>query len=227
MSHDLVLLVEDDVELGKQMSNQLKTAGFDVNWVTTGDQAVGVDLVPCRLVVLDLMLPGIPGLDVLKRIRARSDVPVVVLSARNDTASKVRALQLGADDYLTKPFFPEELEERIRARLRRPLLQRESVLVNGRVEIDVAGYRVNIDGTEVKLTRVEFNLLVALARRPGASVSRRWLAENVLDPDRDGTERTLDVHVSRLRKKLGDRALIATVWGVGYRLDAAQPSQPS
>jgi two-component system response regulator MtrA len=224
VTRELLLLVEDDVDLGKQMSSQLKAAGFDVNWVTSGDQALGVDLVPCKLILLELALPGIPGLDVLKRIRARFDIPVIVVSARNDTSSKVRAFQLGADDYVSKPFLHEELEERIRARLRRPLLQRESVLVNGRVEIDVAGYRVNIDGTEVRLTRVEFNLLTALARRPGASVSRRWLAENVLDPDRDGTERTLDVHVSRLRKKLGDRALIATVWGVGYRLDAGLAS---
>lgn len=216
---DRVLVVEDDVELGKQVVARLKSAGFEATWVTRGDRAAELELGAFRLLILDLMLPGMNGLDVLKVIREKSDLPVLVLSARNDASSKVRALQLGADDFVTKPFFPEELVERVKARLRRPMLQRDQVVETGRLKLDLAARTVQVNGAGVDLTRVEFEVLLALARRPGAAVSRQWLVENVLDPDRDGSERTLDVHVSRLRKKLGDARLIATVWGIGYRLD--------
>lgn len=216
-----VLLVEDDDELGKQIAARLRGAGFEPTWVTSGDRAVALEISAFRLVILDLMLPGVSGLDVLKQLRSHSDVPVLILSARNDPSSKVRALQLGADDYLTKPFFPEELVERVRARLRRPLLRRDDVIDCGRLQFDLTARTVRLDGSPIELTRIEFDLLVALARKPGAAVSRRWLVDNVLDPDRDGSERTLDVHMSRLRKKLGDARLIATVWGIGYRFEPA------
>ena len=131
----------------------------------------------------------------------------------------MRALALGADDYLTKPFWPEELMERVRARLRRPVLARGSVLEGGALRIDLATREATVDGREVELTRVELELLAALARRPGAAVNRQWLADHVLDPERDGTERSLDAHMSRLRKKLGSTgSMIKTVWGIGYRL---------
>jgi DNA-binding response OmpR family regulator len=168
------------------------------------------------------MLPGKYGLDVLKRLRTEADVPVLILSARNDTSDKVRALQLGADDYLTKPFWPEELLARVHARLRRPALERDGTIESGDLAVDIEARRVLVKGVAVELTRAEFDLLAALARRPGAAVSRAHLVEKVLDPDRDGTERTLDVHISRLRKKLGPcGGRIATVWGVGYRMEAA------
>jgi DNA-binding response OmpR family regulator len=171
------------------------------------------------------MLPGAHGLDVLKKLRQESDVPVLVLSARNDTRDKVRALELGADDYVTKPFWPEELVARIQARLRRPALQRADRIESGEIALDLSARRLNVGEDEVDLTRVEFDLLAALARRPGIAVSRAWLVEHVLDPDREGTERTLDVHVSRLRKKLGAAGRrVVTVWGVGYRLD--EPDAP-
>lgn len=214
-----ILLVEDDAELGKQVSGYLSKAGFEPTWVNRGDTAAELELGLFRLVVLDLMLPGLSGLDVLQRMRERSDLPVLVLSARNDSSTKVRALQLGADDYLTKPFFPEELVERVRARLRRPLLKRSDELHLGRLRIDLNARAVHLADEPIELTRIEFDLLAALARRPGAAISRRWLADHLLDPDRDGAERTLDVHISRLRKKLGDPRLIATVWGIGYRLE--------
>jgi two-component system response regulator MtrA len=163
------------------------------------------------------MLPGAYGLDVLKRLREDHDVPVLILSARNETADKVRSLQLGADDYVTKPFWPEEFLARVRARLRRPVLQREGVLRAGPLALDLGARRVEVEGESVDLTRAEFEILAALARRAGSAVARSWLLEAL----EAGTERTLDVHVSRLRKKLGGAGqLIKTVWNIGYRLDA-------
>ena len=222
MSHR-ILVVEDDPKLGLQIVQHLKEAGFEPHWLERGDEALTVEPRDYGLVILDLMLPGAFGLDVLKHLRRHSDLPVLVLSAKNDTAIKVRALELGADDYVTKPFWPEELLARVTARLRRPALARNGQIALGGLELDIDGRTLKVDGAPVELTRVEFEMLLALARRPGQALSRAWLADNVLDPERDGTERTLDVHVSRLRKKLGARgALVATVWGVGYRLDATE-----
>jgi DNA-binding response OmpR family regulator len=216
-----ILLIEDDEKLGEQIVSHLRGGGFDADWIERGDEALGAAAGEYALVILDLMLPGAYGLDVLKHIRGHSDVPVVVLSAKNDTGVKVRALALGADDYVTKPFWPEELMARVQARLRRPVLERDGALEIGELSIDLAARHVAVAGTPVELTRVEFELLAALARRAGQAVTRAWLCEHVLDPERDGTERTLDVHASRLRKKLGGAgAQVATVWGIGYRLDA-------
>jgi DNA-binding response OmpR family regulator len=215
-----VLVIEDDRQLGAQIVERLGAAGMQTTWLRTGRLLAPEDLVGLDLIVLDLMLPGSYGMDILKHVRESSDVPILVLSARVDTADKVRALQLGADDYMTKPFWPEELVERVRARLRRPRLERDdaAVIVLGGLHIDRAARRVQLDGVAVELTRVELDFLIALAERPGAAITRRMLAARVLDPERDGDERTLDVHVSRLRKKLGRPALIETVWGIGYRL---------
>ncbi|MEI6669471.1 MAG: response regulator transcription factor [Acidobacteriota bacterium] len=217
-----VLLVEDDEKLGKQVADGLRAAGFETEWATRGDEAMAADFGSFALVVLDLMLPGAHGFDVLKALRKEHHhVPVLVLSARQNTTDKVRALELGADDYLTKPFWPEELIARVHARLRRPALSEEAdALVVGSLRIDFAGRRATVGAAVVELTRVEFDLLATLARRPGAAVSRAWLVDHILDPARDGDERTLDAHVSRLRRKLGDAGKsVATVWGVGYRLE--------
>jgi two-component system response regulator MtrA len=213
-----ILLIEDDEKLGRQIVGHLRAAGFETIWWTEGQAIDPARPPPVSLVILDLMLPGSYGLDILKALRADSELPVLILSARNDTRDKVRALQLGADDYMTKPFWPEELIERVRARLRRPTMQAAEVLEVGPLRVDLARREVAAFGRPVELTRVEFELLAALARRADAPVTRRWLVENVLDPDREGGERTLDVHDSRLRKKLGASGLIETVWGIGYRL---------
>jgi DNA-binding response OmpR family regulator len=216
-----ILLIEDDRELGAQIVEHLRGAGFEPTWWTEGQRIPPGAAPDVALVILDLMLPGAYGLDVLKDLRATSEVPVLVLSARNDTADKVRALKMGADDYMTKPFWPEELVERVRARLRRPQLQREGALELGGLRIDLQQREVRVNGKVVELTRVEFDFLAALAARPGVALTRQWLVEHVLDPARDGNERTLDVHASRLRKKLGRPSYVETVWGIGYRLGAS------
>ncbi len=215
-----VLLIEDDHELGTQIVEQLERAGYAATWWREGRTIEAGEVPELALVILDLMLPGTYGMDILKDLRARSEVPVLVLSARTDTADKVRALKLGADDYMTKPFWPEELLERVRARLRRPILQRVDVVEVGPLRIDLLHREVRVGERAVELTRVEFELLTALARRPGVAITRKWLAEHVLGSERDSSERTLDVHVSRLRKKLGADHPIETVWAIGYRLAA-------
>ena len=217
-----ILLIEDDPQLGAQIVDFLGRAGFEPTWWAEGRPLHPGEAAAYRLVILDLMLPGTYGMDILRELREGSDVPVLILSARNDTTDKVRALKLGADDYMTKPFWPEELVERVRARLRRPVMQRQSGVEIGALMVDLQGREVRVHGKPVDLTRVEFDILAALARRPGAAVTRQWLVENVLDPEREGTERTLDVHVSRLRRKLGPGKHIETVWGIGYRLGEAE-----
>jgi two-component system response regulator MtrA len=220
-----ILLVEDDEKLGQQIVERLAHLGFAVEWLRDGASALAAEAHGVVLLVLDLMLPGAHGLVVLERWRQRSDAPVLVLSAMNEAETKVRAFEIGADDYLTKPFWPEELLARVRARLRRPILAGDDSIEVGPLRIDVNARAVRLDGAPIELTRVEFDLLCVLARRAGAAISRKWLVDHVLDPRRQGDERTLDVHVSRLRKKLGahgDR--LATVWGVGYRLRVEDPT---
>ncbi len=217
----VVLILEDDAELGAQLVRHLDRAGLEARWLEDAD---GLDVEVMRdvaLVVLDLMLPSRHGFDLLAELRTFSDVPVLILTARNQTADKVRSYRLGADDYMTKPFWPEVFVERVRARLRRPSLERDGRLVVGALAIDREARQATIDDAPLTLTRAEFDILVMLAERKGAAVTRRALVERVLDPDGEGNERTLDVHVSRLRKKLGATDLIETVWGIGYRVKAA------
>jgi DNA-binding response OmpR family regulator len=208
----MILLLEDDEKLGKQIAAQLKEAGFDVEWHLSAEPPFHPNWDRYELVLLDLMMPGVYGLDILKTLRETSEIPVIILSARNDSADVVRGLKLGADDYLRKPFWPNELLARVQTRLRR----RSTMGVRG-LKIDTDARTVHVDDTAVDLTRVEFDLLAALAKRPGVAVSRDWLTEHVLDRD-DAEQRTLDVHFSRLRKKIGSER-IATVRGIGYRLE--------
>lgn len=218
-----ILVVEDDEKLGASVVASLSREGLDVTWQKDGDEAARLDPHAFDLVILDLMLPGKYGLDLLKLFREQCDVPVLILSARDDASDKVRALKLGADDYVTKPFFPEELVARVRARLRRPSLDRTGALRVPGLVIDVEARVVRLESGEVELTRVELDLLIALARRAGSAITRAALVRAALDPATGGHERTLDVHVSRLRKKLGPVGeQIQTVWGIGYKLSPKQ-----
>jgi two-component system response regulator MtrA len=220
-----ILVVEDDEALAEGLVRQLRRAGFSVDHVADGDAALAVDLRGFDLAILDLMLPGTYGLDVLKRWRAREDgesIPVVLLTARDHTADKVRGLSLGADDYVTKPFYPEELVARVHARLRRTKSGAATdVMRVGPIEIDRAAREVRVGGSALDLTPVEHAILVHLAERMGRAVTRADLASAVLDREDEAEGRALDVHVSRIRKKLGVHdGHLATVWGIGYRLDA-------
>jgi DNA-binding response OmpR family regulator len=215
-----IVLVEDDRELGLQVDATLRGAGFSTLWLQKGQPMTAVSLIDVRLVILDLMLPQMSGMDMLRSIRRVSDVPVLVLSARNENEDKVAALAAGADDYMTKPFWPDELLARVNARLRRPVLERNDTVVFGRLKIDLTARRVRCDDEELDLTKTELAFLIAFARRPGAAVTRASLAELVVQAGsgREPSERALDSHVSRLRKKLNAVVEIETIWGVGYRL---------
>ncbi len=214
-----ILVVEDDDKLGAEIERTLIEAGWTVQWERTGSSAMWLEPDDYALIVLDLMLPGQHGFDLLKRWRASSDTPVIILTARKDTQDKIRGFELGGDDYMTKPFWPEELVARVGARLRRPVLKRASGTVVGPIELDDRARTVRVHDRELDLTRAEFDVLATLASRPGMAMSRRQLVERALDEEREGTERTLDVHVSRIRKKLGDASVhLETVWGIGYRL---------
>ncbi|MEZ4459976.1 MAG: response regulator transcription factor [bacterium] len=219
-----VLVVEDDVRLGQEIVETLEQADFQVTWHKDGTAARRVDIGSFQLVVLDLMLPGVHGFDLLKEWRKTSDLPVIILTARSETHDKVRGFALGGDDYLTKPFWPEELVARVQARLRRPTMSTAG-LEFGDVLVDVDQREVRVGGQSVDLTKVEFDILAYLATRRDKAVSRRQLVDNTLDEDREGGERTLDVHISRIRKKLGESGKhLETVWGIGYRM-ATEPKE--
>jgi DNA-binding response OmpR family regulator len=222
----VVLLVEDDVRLASLTKEYLEGHGVAVVHVADGrrgqDEALGGRY---DAVLLDLMLPGKDGLEVCREIRARSDVPIVVLTARGEEADRVMGLELGADDYLAKPFSPRELLARIRAVVRRARGRagpaRDLVRV-GSLVVDPAARSVRLAGREVALTGYEFALLDALARRAGRVLSREQLMELARGSAEEAFDRSIDVHVSRLRQKLGDDPkrprLIKTVRGAGYVL---------
>lgn len=220
-----ILVVEDDSNLGLEIQQTLQDDNYEVTWLTDGLKAQREEPNDYQAIILDLMLPGRHGFDLLKHYRQTSDVPIIILTARKDTFDKVRGFELGGDDYLTKPFWPEELLARLQARLRRPAIQRSNAKSFGSLAIDTQARQVRVNDIPIELTRVEFDILAMIAQRPGAAFSRRQLVDRVLDEEREGTERTLDVHVSRIRKKLGDPVgkQVATVWGIGYKLLDAPP----
>ncbi len=220
-----VLIVDDDVELTELVSEYLGGEGFEVEAVHDGNEGLKRALSGEHvLVVLDIMLPGMNGLDVLRNLRKQSRVPVLILTARGDDVDRIVGLEIGADDYLPKPFNPRELMARVRAILRRyqgdqQAAAGEKVAV-GDVELDPASRVVRRSGEPVELTSVEFALLEALMRAAGQVVTREQLAQNVLGRRFMPYDRSIDVHVSKLRRKLGDQSVdaerIKTIRGVGY-----------
>jgi two-component system response regulator RegX3 len=214
-----VLLVEDDEPIAESLTRGLSRYGYEVRWVVTGAEALAT-AEDFALVLVDLGLPDMDGLDVCRELRARGDVPIIVISARSDEVDRVVGLEIGADDYVTKPFGVREVVARMRAVLRRvqPRTEPEPAQEHGRLRIDRRGRRVHLDGAEVDLTPKEFDLLAFLAEEPGAVFTREQIMEAVWDENWFGPTKTLDVHVGVLRRKLGDAASLETVRGVGFRL---------
>ena len=214
-----ILLVEDDRAIASPLARGLERSGFTVHHVTTG--AAALTAPPADLVLLDLGLPDLDGTEVCRTLRARSSVPIIIVSARDDEVDRVVGLELGADDYVTKPFGTRELVARIRAVLRRsgvaPARDDDAPLAAGGVHVDPRTRRVTVDGVEVHLTPKEHDLLVHLLRDPGRVHRRGELVEAVWGGGWDGADRTVDVHVANLRRKLG--GVIETVRGVGYRIE--------
>jgi two-component system, OmpR family, response regulator RegX3 len=214
-----VLVVEDEDAIAEPLAEGLRREGFDVTRASTGTEALAA--VEPDVMLLDLRLPDMDGLDVCRRVRERSAVPIIVVTARGEEADRVVGLELGADDYVVKPFGLRELIARIRAVTRRTHERpADAPLRVGTLEVDTRARRVHMDGRKVELTPKEFDLLAALAQDPGAAVSRRRLLEEVWETTWYGSTKTIDVHVAALRRKLGDPGLIETVRGVGFRLHA-------
>ena len=222
-----ILLVEDEPAIAEAVAYALEDAGYAVDAVDTGDLA----LVAARdrdydLMILDLMLPGTPGIDVCRTLRAESDLPIVMLTALDAEVDRVQGLDSGADDYVTKPFSVAELVSRVRALLRRRMLDRSSaaLLHVGGLELDVARHIATVDGRPLQLTRSEFRLLALLASEPGRDFTRDELVRHLWQSEFVGDRRAIDVHISNLRKKLGgephERRRLVTVRGVGSRLEA-------
>ncbi|MHB1225079.1 MAG: response regulator [Gemmatimonadaceae bacterium] len=227
---DRVLVVDDEPDIVALVAYHLARAGYRVSTAASGTDAVEVATSECpSLIVLDLMLPGLSGFEVLERLRASDrtrDVAVLMLTARKEEPDRIRGLSLGADDYLTKPFSPQELVLRVAAILRRVganQVAAADVITIGTVTIDRSAHRVRVDDEEVELTPTEYRLLLTLAERRGRVQDRAQLLETVWDAAPDIQTRTVDMHVQRLRAKLGTAGeLIETVRGFGYRLRAPQ-----
>jgi DNA-binding response OmpR family regulator len=212
-----LLIVEDEDAIAEPLAEGLRREGFEVDRAATGQEAL--DAPGPDLVLLDLRLPDIDGYAVARELRARSAVPIIMVTAKGEEVDRVLGLELGADDYIVKPFSFRELLARIRAVLRRTGAQPETTrLTIGALEVDVRTRRVTVAGDEIALTPKEFDLLAVLAGDPDAVVSRQRILQEVWGARWYGHSKTIDVHVASLRRKLGDPAWIEAVRGVGFRL---------
>jgi len=222
MPHETILVVDDEPNITELARMYLEQEGFRVEIARDGHEAL--NCIRARrpdLVVLDLMLPGVDGWEVCRRVRASSDIPIIMLTARDDDVDKIVGLELGADDYITKPFNPRELVARVKAVLRRSgrMALPTGIVRIGDVVIDPARREVTVAGRPVSLRSKEFDLLLTLARHPGIVLTRQQLLDQVWGYDFVGQSRTVDVHIAHLRDKLrGSQVSIETVWGVGYKL---------
>ena len=222
-----ILVVEDEASFSEALSYVLGKEGFEVVVADTGDGAVATfDKVGADLVLLDLMLPGLSGTEVCKQLRARSNVPIIMLTAKDTEVDKVVGLELGADDYVTKPYSKAELIARIKAVLRRQgevVETADAILTAGPVQIDVERHQVKINNTSVSLPLKEFELLEYLIRNSGRVLTRAQLIDRVWGSDYFGDTKTLDVHVKRLRAKVekdpANPVFIQTIRGLGYKFE--------
>jgi DNA-binding response OmpR family regulator len=218
-----VLVVEDESSIASFVALYLKNAGYAVRTAATGNDALEqAESERPDLIVLDLMLPDVDGIEVCRRIRKTSDVPILMLTARDEDVDKIIGLEVGADDYLTKPFNPRELVARVKSILRRSVPDRREVeskqIVHGDLQIDAGRREARVNGEEVQLAPKEFDLLWELLDHRGLVLTRDQLLERVWGYTFAGDTRTVDVHVRQLRRKLGDASPIVTVWGVGYKV---------
>jgi DNA-binding response OmpR family regulator len=218
-----ILVVEDEANIASFVAMYLKKAGFEVSVARTGTEALAkAGSESPSLMILDLMLPDLDGIEVCRKIRQRSDMPILMLTARDDDVDKIIGLEVGADDYLTKPFNPRELVARVKSILRRSTSRRReaegSALEHGGLRIDSGRREVTVEGEEIQLAPKEFDLLWELLDHRGLVLTRDQLLERVWGYTFAGDTRTVDVHVGQLRRKLGEACPIVTVWGVGYKV---------
>jgi two-component system, OmpR family, alkaline phosphatase synthesis response regulator PhoP len=218
-----VLVVEDESSIASFVALYLKNAGYKVRNVGTGEAALEqVAAERPHLIVLDLMLPDIDGIEVCRRIRKTSEVPILMLTARDEDVDKIIGLEVGADDYLTKPFNPRELVARVKSILRRAVPEKREIetkeIKHGDLSIDAGRREVHVGKEEIQLAPKEFDLLWELLDHRGLVLTRDQLLERVWGYTFAGDTRTVDVHVRQLRRKLGDASPIVTVWGVGYKV---------
>ena len=219
-----VLIVDDDIHINELIDMYLKSGGYSTKKCFNGNDACNiVESEDIGLVILDVMLPGRDGIEVLKYIRKNSDVPVIMLTAKGEVFDKVLALELGADDYMVKPFDPKELLARVKAVTRRYTVDNQSkdLIKYSDLTIDIGGYEVTYKGSTVKLAPKELELLHFMASNPNKVFTREQLMYEVWGYDYPGDSRTVDVHIKRLREKVkgGDEWELQTVWGVGYKFE--------
>lgn len=230
MSKERILIVEDDKHISKLVKYNLEKAGFECTVATTGEKALEIlDKEPVDLIILDIMLPKMDGFQTCKQIkqeRKLSALPIIMLTAKSEEVDRVVGFELGADDYVVKPFSPRELVLRVKAILRRkkPPEVSQDILGAGRLIVDTIRHKVTVDKKEIELTPMEFKLLVTLMQRKGKVQSRDRLLDDVWDIAADVTTRTVDTHIKRLRQKLGKAGkFIETVRGFGYRFSDRAP----
>jgi DNA-binding response OmpR family regulator len=224
-----VLIVEDEASIASFISLYLKNSGYEVRSAATGAEAVRhLQAGPISLILLDLMLPDVDGIELARRLRQRWDIPILMLTARDEDVDKIIGLEVGADDYMTKPFNPRELVARVKAILRRSAPAKrepeEKVLRHGILSIDAGRREVKVGEEDVQLAPKEFDLLWELLDHKGLVLTRDQLLERVWGYTFAGDTRTVDVHVRQLRRKLGEASPIVTVWGVGYKVSPAKES---
>ena len=225
MTNHSILVVEDEVKICQVLCEYLRRAGYAASWLTRGDEVLpNVRKNPPALILLDIMLPGMDGMEVCRELRKTSNVPIIMITARVDEIDRLVGLELGADDYVCKPFSPREVVARVKAVLRRSLSPPEGKhLVAGEIALDENRHQVLVGGREVKLTPCEFQLLKALVAHPNRVFSRGELLNVVQGYDFEGYERTIDTHIKNLRKKVAtmvpDRELVSTVYGIGYKFN--------